>query len=79
MTFSSGLDLKKHLDLAHRGRDERLEFQCLVCAREFGDKSELREHLQEHEREKPYKCEFGDKGKKTRDGRWTGRVAEGAF
>lgn len=56
MTFASGVDMKKHIDLAHSGRQENATFACRFCSQEFADKSALREHAAEHSKLKPYQC-----------------------
>ena len=56
MTFSSGLDLRKHIDLAHKGRQTDMRYQCLHCAQEFPDKPSHKAHVELHLKEKPFKC-----------------------
>lgn len=56
LTFRSGLDLKKHIDLAHKGRRAKgTLYQCLVCSEKFQDKTSHKEHMDAHAREKPFK------------------------
>lgn len=57
LTFSSGLDLRKHIDLAHQGRQCQFQFQCHICDHYFPDKSALKTHIDDHNKEKPYKCD----------------------
>ncbi|TRY64309.1 hypothetical protein TCAL_01854 [Tigriopus californicus] len=57
LTFSSGLDLRKHIDLAHQGRQCQFQFQCHICDHYFPDKSALKTHVDDHNKEKPYKCD----------------------
>lgn len=55
LVFPTGLDLRKHIDLAHKGRHGKT-FQCSQCAKEFDDKSLLKTHIDQHEQEKQFSC-----------------------
>ena len=54
--FPTGVDLKKHIDLAHRGRQGGKRYQCLQCAAEFDDIKSHKIHVDAHALEKPFKC-----------------------
>ena len=51
--FPTGVDLKKHIDLAHRGRQGGKRYQCLQCAAEFDDIKSHKIHVDAHALEKP--------------------------
>lgn len=57
LTFPTGVDLKKHIDLAHQGRQGGRQYQCLQCAAEFDDTKSHRAHMEMHTKEKPFKCD----------------------
>ena len=56
LQFPTGLDLKKHIDLAHKGRQGGKKYQCLQCAAEFDDIKSHKDHVESHALEKPFKC-----------------------
>lgn len=56
LTFPTGQDLKKHIDLAHQGRQGGKKYQCAQCAAEFDDVKSHRDHVDAHAYEKPFKC-----------------------
>ena len=56
LAFPTGQDLKKHIDLAHRGRQGGKKYQCPVCSEEFDDVSSHKQHMEFHIQEKPFKC-----------------------
>ena len=56
LQFPTGIDLKKHIDLAHRGRQGGKRYQCLQCAAEFDDVKSHKSHVENHALEKPFKC-----------------------
>ena len=58
MIFTTGIDLKKHIDLVHQGRQGCKKYQCAICAVEFDEKTELKDHLEKHALEKPFKCDI---------------------
>ncbi len=47
LTFPTGVDLKKHLDLAHEGRQGANSFECPSCSQTFPDRTSLRRHTDE--------------------------------
>ena len=57
MSFSSGVDLRKHIDLAHKGRQGGKKYQCFICAKEFDDKAEHKDHVDLHAFDKPFRCD----------------------
>ena len=58
MVFALSIDLKKHIDLVHQGRQGGKKYQCAICAVEFDEKIELKEHIEKHALEKPFKCDI---------------------
>jgi hypothetical protein len=58
MVFTTGIDLRKHIDLIHQGRQGGKKYQCAICTVEFDEKLELKEHLEKHALEKPFKCDI---------------------
>ena len=58
MVFSTGINLKKHIDLVHQGRQGGKKYQCAICSVEFDEKSELKDHVERHASEKPFKCDI---------------------
>ena len=60
MTFASGLDLRKHIDLAHNGRDGGDALTCRYCDAPFSTRAALRDHLAEHAALRPFRCETCD-------------------
>ena len=57
MAFPTGVDLKKHIDLAHKGRQGGKKYQCIQCAEEFDDIQSHKQHMENHIQEKPFKCQ----------------------
>ena len=55
--FPTGIDLKKHIDLAHQGRQGAKKYQCLQCLAEFDDTKSHKIHVEAHALEKPFKCD----------------------
>ena len=55
--FPTGIDLKKHIDLAHQGRQGGKKYQCLQCLAEFDDIKSHKAHVEGHALEKPFKCD----------------------
>ena len=60
MTFETGLDLRKHLDHVHSGREGRETHKCNLCGKEFQDKLSHKAHLAQHANEKRFKCMICD-------------------
>ena len=56
LAFPTGQDMKKHLDLAHRGRQGGKKYQCIQCAEEFSSVSSHKQHMELHIQEKPFRC-----------------------
>ena len=56
--FRTGIDLKKHIDLAHQGRQGGKKYQCLQCLAEFDDIKSHKAHVEGHALEKPFKCDI---------------------
>nr|XP_006821055.1 PREDICTED: zinc finger protein Xfin-like [Saccoglossus kowalevskii] len=52
--FSNQTIQNGEINLNHRSTNEI--YQCLVCNKSFKGKSEMKDHLQAHERDKPYQC-----------------------
>ena len=55
--FPTGIDLKKHIDLAHQGRQGAKKYQCVQCLAEFDDVKSHKAHVERHALEKPFKCD----------------------
>ena len=60
MSFKSGPDLKKHLDLVHSGRQSGAALLCRICDKPFEQKSELKSHMEWHAKERPFRCDICD-------------------
>merc|ERR1712223_66208 len=56
LAFPTGQDMKKHIDLAHRGRQGGKKYQCIQCAEEFSSVSSHKQHMELHIQEKPFRC-----------------------
>ena len=49
--------MKKHIDLAHKGRQGGKKYQCIQCAEEFDEIQSHKQHMENHIQEKPFKCQ----------------------
>ena len=58
LVFKTGVDLRKHIDLIHQGRQGGKKYQCAICTVEFDEKTDLKNHLEKHALEKPFKCDI---------------------
>merc|ERR1712150_233529 len=46
LVFKTGIDLRKHIDLIHQGRQGGKKYQCAICTVEFDEKADLKSHLE---------------------------------